>query len=400
MRLVFIFLLFCTSGFSQLWLQIGDFPGIKRDDGVAVTVNNKAYFGSGLIEWAITVDFYELNLATNAWSPIAPMPHTAERQYATAFAGPDCFYVFGGEGIGGALNNLYKYDIATNTWSAAAPKPGKGLMAASCMNFGNKIIICGGKFKPSSDISNEVWEYTISSDTWLKKNNYPFIGRWRSSAVTLNGEGYLIFGKDTNGAYRKEFYKYTPASDTWTKIMDFPLPRGRAYASLDMANDELFVFGGVDTLDHFYKDIWYFKPLTNTWIQGPDLPSTGRKGGLSCAAAGNFYYSCGIGEGPVRLTETWMTDIPVGIKENTYSKNSIGVYPNPTGGKISFNLPPGFNGSSFNCSCFDLSGREIASSSDIKTGQSIDLSPFEPGIYFLKFYSENQLIETKKVIRN
>ena len=398
MKLLFTFLLSCELLSAQVWIRLTDFPAIKRDDGVAVTVNDKAYFGTGLIEWALTIDFYVLDLNTYAWSNMPTMPLSTERQYACAFAGPNCFYVFGGEGGGGALNTMYKYDIASSTWTAVSSKPGNGLVAASCMNFGDKVIICGGKFQ-GGKASAEVWEYTISSDSWQQKNDYPFPGRWRASATVHNNNGYLIFGRDTSGAFRKEFYKYTPANDSWTKIMDFPAPKGRAYSSLNVANTKLCVFGGIDSLDHYYKDIWYYNETTNSWLQGPDLPSTGRKGGMSCAYGENLIYTCGIGEGPMRLTETWKTDIPVGIKKETLSHSGLfSVYPNPANDFVKIELAEKTTGA-VSCHYEDAFGRMLGSLV-LGTESSIDLSSLSAGIYFLKFYSANQLLEVKRLVKN
>ena len=61
MKLLFTFLLLSWGCSAQLWIQLPDFPGLKRDDGVAVVVNNKAYFGTGLIEWSSTIDFHVLD---------------------------------------------------------------------------------------------------------------------------------------------------------------------------------------------------------------------------------------------------------------------------------------------------------------------------------------------------
>jgi hypothetical protein len=400
MRYFFIFLFYSQLLPAQVWVQLTDFPGIKRDDGVAVIVNGKAYFGTGLIEWALTTDFYSLDLGNLSWSSVPAMPNSSERQYACAFAGPNCFFVFGGEGPNGPLSNMYKFDIASNAWTAVASKPGNGLIASSCMSFGNKVIIAGGKFQSGGQVSNEVWEYTINTDSWAQKNSFPFLGRWRASAAVLNNSGYLLFGRDTSGSYRKELYKYNSSTDAWTKIMDFPLPMGRAYAALNVANNKLFMFGGQDTLEHYYKDLWYFNEMSASWLQGPDIPALGRKGGMSCAYGGMFYYSCGIGEGPARLTETWMTDIPLGIKEYDYT-SSFSVYPNPTNGIIYMEQSnPNKKFNSLTCSYTDISGRELGRSKSIDLEKPLDLGDLNTGIYFLKIYSGNELIEVKQIIRN
>jgi len=396
MKLLFIFLLSFQVLTAQVWIKLPDFPGLKRDDGVAVVVDNKAYVGTGLVEFALTLDFYVMDLSTYSWSYGKAMPDNSNRQYACAFSGNGCFYVFGGVANIGASDELFKYDVASNSWSSVASKPGNGLIGAACMNFGDKVIISGGKFQ-NGKASAEVWEYTKSTNTWIQKNDYPFSGRWRASAAVLNNAGYLIFGRDSGGAFRKEFYKYTLATDSWTKIMDFPAAKGRAYSSLNVAHGKLTVFGGIDTLDGLYKDLWYFNETTTSWLQGPDLPSNGRKGGMSWAYGEDLFYTCGIAEGPMRVTETWKTDVPVGIKKIS-NESLFSVYPNPSDGKINITLPSKAF-SNMRCSYEDIFGRSLGTI-DLNSQNSIDLHAYKNGIYFLKFYSENKLIEIKKIVKN
>lgn len=275
---------------AQTWSQLADFPNTERDDGVAVKINGKAYFGTGLLAgFTLGKDFYSYDLASNTWSAIASMPTGSERQYAVAFTFSNSFYVYSGSGYSNAVfTDLQRYDVATNTWTALTGKPGNGLIGASCFEFGDKIIIVGGKFQ-SGAVSDEVWEYTISTDTWSQKNNFPFGGRWRAGASVLNNIGYLIFGKDNNQSFRKEMYSYNNTTDVWTKIMDFPQPKGRAYSALKSSITKLVLFGGYDTLNTYYNDVWFYNDLTNSWIQGPNLPSFGRKGGLSCTVGDKFF---------------------------------------------------------------------------------------------------------------
>lgn len=98
MKLISLLLLLTSHGFCQVWSRLPDFPSTRRDDGVAVVVGNKAYFGTGLQEdWYATNDFYELDLSLNTWRSLPQMPSYTQRQYACAFAGNNCFYVFGGQ---------------------------------------------------------------------------------------------------------------------------------------------------------------------------------------------------------------------------------------------------------------------------------------------------------------
>lgn len=335
-NIILFIALYIQPCLAQTWLQLTDLPGTERDDGVAVCINNKAYFGTGLLAgFTLGKDFYSYDLSANTWSTIAAMPIGSERQYACAFAYSNSFYVLSGSGYSNAVfNDLQRYDVATNTWTTLAGKPGNGLIGASCLEFGDKIIIVGGKFQ-SGVVSDEVWEYNISANTWSQKNNFPFGGRWRASAAVLNNIGYLIFGKDNNQSFRKEMYSYNYTTDTWAKLMDFPVANGRAYSALKNSSTQLVLFGGHDTLNTYYNDVWFYNPFLSTWSQGPTLPSFGRKGGMSCIAGDKLYYSCGINVNDVRLKETWMIDVPVGIKENNIN-NAFSVYPNPANDIINF----------------------------------------------------------------
>jgi N-acetylneuraminic acid mutarotase len=400
MKLPFILFFICDLAFAQNWARLPDFPGEARDDGVAVTVNDKAYFGTGLkVGWALTIDFYALDLQTLSWSAIPDMPLGTERQYACAFAGPGCFFVCNGDGVGGAVNNMYKYDIATSAWSAMAPKPGNGLMGAMCLPFGDKVIITGGKYQ-SGQVNDEVWEYTISSNTWQQKNVFPFGGRWRGSAAVLNGTGYLTFGLDNNLSYRKELYSYNPTTDHWLKLTEFPLAKGRNYAAMQAISNRLVIFGGHDTSGFFHKDSWSFDPSNSTWTPGPDLPAIGRRGGMSCTYTNLFFYSCGLGEADTPLKETWGCDVPVGIAEVHPDKNLFSLYPNPCNAIIWLDVSPG--GKAYDqvtCSYTDISGKELARVTGIAGRLQLDVSDLSPGIYFFKIYSADRLLEVKRVIK-
>jgi N-acetylneuraminic acid mutarotase len=397
MKLLLVFLTCSLRLLSQNWTQLTDFPGLERDDGVAVNLNNKLYFGSGLtVGWALSRDFYSLDPGSNTWSPIAPLPTGSERQYACGFAGVNSFFVFGGDGIGGALNSLLKYDPTGNNWTVMAAKPGNGLIGASCFEFGDKVFIVGGKTL-GNVVTNEVWQYTISSNTWTQKSNCPFGGRFRSGAAVANGTGYLVFGIDNNNSYRKELYNYNPSTDTWVRLQDFPLPKGRAYASLNNINGTLMLFGGYDSLGVYYKDVWHYNTAFPGWQQGQDFISFGRKGGMSAVAGNKLYYTCGVGINTTeaRLKETWVLDVPVGIKENKHDRAYM-VYPNPADETLYVQMENQVP-DQFSLSLADVWGRELkrANAGD----GSLPIADLAPGIYLLKILSGNTCLHVTRVIK-
>ncbi len=313
---------------AQTWVRISDFPSTKRDDGIAVCVDDKIFFGTGLQEgWTATIDFRVLNTSSNTWSVIPDLPHTRERQYACAFTGSNCFYVFGGYGVGGVLNDLWKYDIGTSSWSAMSSKPGGGVAAAICLQFGNKVIIVSGEC--GNHYNREVWEYNITSDTWVQKNSIAWMPRRRAGGAVLGGYGYMACGIDSLYHFNKEIYRYDPVTDTWLKLPDIPLSSGRGYASLQAASGKLVLFGGYDSSNVYYNDLWFYKPGTGIWGPENAMPSFGRKGGMSAVVNNVFYYSCGIDATNTRLTETWMLDVPLGLSSNVPFFDNIRVSPCP-----------------------------------------------------------------------
>jgi N-acetylneuraminic acid mutarotase len=400
MRLVFIFLFFYNFYFAQAWLRLPDFPISKRDDGVAVVVGNKGYFGTGLQEgWSATIDFSELDFSTNTWSSVPNMPNTTERQYACAFAGNNCFYVFGGSGAGGALNTLWKYNITNRSWTEMTPKPGAGIIAATCFQFGNRVIIASGRLQGAGSINHEVWEYNLSTDSWQQKNKLPFDGRWRASGTVLHNFGYLLFGIDTFNAFRKELYRYDHNVDTWTKISDFPMAKGRAYACMEGVADKLFVFGGYDSTNIYYNDVWYYNDILNTWSPETNLPSFGRKGGMACVANNNFYYSCGISTSS-RLNETWMTGVPLAIEKNE-QESALKIYPVPTRDVLNIFLPAfQIYSSEAEARVLNVLGNEVLRQQiTIGIRSQIDLRELNEGVYFVTLYSGNKLIGNKKIVK-
>lgn len=382
---------------GQAWFRVADFPGTKRDDGVSVTVNNVVYAGSGLQEgWSSTIDFYAFYPGTLTWSLIPGMPHTTERQYACAFPGPDCFYVFGGDGVGGALNNLYKYDIQTKVWTKKNSKPGSGLIAASCLSFGDTVVFVGGKTAGPGPLNSEVWQYVISSDAWIQKNPFPFTPTWRSSASVIHNKGYLLFGIDSLNRFRKEMYRYSLQTDSWQYMGDFP-GTGRAYAGMASTGKRLVVFGGVDSLNQLYKDVWQYNDVSDLWINAPYLPSDARKGGMLSTTGDMVVYSCGISANG-RLNETWIMDVPTGLPEGE-DVSRLHFYPNPVQDKLTIERRGELQPLKLHCLIRQLSSAVVVVTSELSESTELDLGEVIPGVYLLEIWDETKKLRTEKLIR-
>lgn len=376
-----ILIIFCPLLLqAQAWVKLPNFASTKRDDGVAVVIDSKAYVGTGVDPGSATIDFRVLDLISNQWSSIPAMPFTTERQYACGFKTDTCFFVTCGIGPTGALTSTYRYSILNQNWLAVAPKPNAGLMSAVCFQFNNKIILAGGK--GNNDIINhEVWEYDIANNSWQQKNKLPFSPLWRAAYSTLNGFGYLIGGVDSVGRFSPRLYRYSPNTDQWTLIDSIPVARGLAYQAMQAVNNRLFIFGGFDSLNTYHNDAFIYDPPTAKWIPAPALPAAPRKGGMSFSFGQNFYYTCGILADGDRQTETWMTDVPTGISEILNEKHECSVFPNPI--KDEFKITT-TNFTIEKISIYSLQGALLKELQFDPNNASVSVSHLETGLYILK----------------
>lgn len=391
----YLFILFPTLVFSQAWVKLADYAGTRRDDGVAVVIDNKAYVGTGADQFNYTTDFFRFDLVSHQWSAIQSMPPNSERQYASAFKSDSCFYVSCGLGINGALNSTYRYNLALNTWSLVAPKPNAGLMSAACFQFGNKVILAGGKGN-NDVINHEVWEYDLQNNSWLQKNNTPFSPLWRSAYSTFNGIGYLSGGVDSTSRFSKRLYQYTPTTDQWLLIDSMPIARGRAYAAMQTINNRLFIFGGFDSLNVYHNDAFLYDISSSTWIPAPAMPAEARKGGMSFISGRNFYYTCGINANGIRLNETWMTDVPLEVLENSKDVK-VNIY---CDANLELLQVSSLENKITSIEIFDCQAKRLKLTTANDQVIQLSVSDLEKGIYFLRIKFVGGRLLQKKFFRN
>lgn len=374
---IIVTFLFCCKLNSQTWIKLPDFPGSERDDGVAFVIGNKAYVGTGLaIGWALTRDFYCLDLSNDTWSQITSLPIGKERQYACGFSYGNNGFVFGGESGGSDLNDLWMYSPTSNSWTAKTSKPGSGIRGAACFVIGDTAYIVGGATGTLSATS-EVWAYIISNDTWVQKSNAPFTS-WKASGSDYNGAGTILGGKEINGRMRKEIMFYSPTFDTWQQNGLFF--SGRIYSTLQCLGNMLYTYCGLDSLNNCYNDAYSYWGPANIWQPLNSIPSIGRKGGMGFKYMTFTYYTCGIDQNGNRLKETWKADQYVGIKQNE-DYNELIISPNPSNGRLKISWQS-ITKESKELSIYNQIG-VLIKKEDIKNGSQIDLSTLPKGVYFL-----------------
>ncbi len=239
------------------------------------------------------------------------------------------FWLFGGQGNGGQLNDLWKYDPIINEWtwvsgsntfnqsgiygtkgvSSASNVPGaRDATTCSWVDNNGDLWLFGGRVSGKGRL-NDLWKYTISTNEWI----------WMSGSNLLNQNGvYGIKGvpspsnvpsarycwtswadKNNNlwlfgSESENDLWKYNLTTNQWTwvsgsntihpasvygtkcieSVSNMPGLRPNATARWIDDCGNLFLFGGRGYIGGgAHNDLWRYNPNTDkwTWISGDNI---------------------------------------------------------------------------------------------------------------------------------
>ncbi len=306
-KLLLIFILFITNnGFAQsgkwTWMN----------GSVASNFPNSSY-GT-------------LGIAANTNEP----PARYQCAYWTDLNG--IFWVFGGVGGGGLLNDLWKFDPTTNLWTwvngpqiqddvngtygaIGVPSvnncPSARGYGANCWTDSKNYLWLYGGSNTAANGGDDLWRYNTATNEWtlMKGNttNNAVSAGIRGIPNATNSPGYLQETKsgyvDNNdnlwmiGNSSELMWKYNPSINQWTWMKgslnnssanygtmgvesDTNQPIGRcSYTKWKDINGNFYIFAGLNSFASLnpetYNDVWKFNPNTNnwTWISGSNTPN-------------------------------------------------------------------------------------------------------------------------------
>ena len=97
----------------------------------------------------------------------------------------------------------------------------------------------------------------------------------------------------------------------------------------------------------------------------------------------------------VRVEE--MTSVCVtGLRDLSYLSEVVGVSPNPTLGNLKITITNLSNKEKLRIKLHDVVGKEVLNES---YQEELDISALEKGIYFVSLYKDDQLLGTRKVVK-
>jgi uncharacterized delta-60 repeat protein len=232
------------------------------------------------------------------WSAGPDMPSTGVRMIGVYFPINGKFYAIGGrsmDGVGNDLMHPFEYDPGSNSWaikSASFPDNQVSNMACGVLtDSGTPYIYCvGGSAGGQTTATDRVFRYDPLADT-ITTISAPWPGD--SDGITLpggftvfNNKLYILGGFRINTATTNQIWEFTPTTNTWVQ-KSAVLPVARGYIPTVNYFGFIYTTGGsdwdgtnlVDTNDSFRYD-----PVTDSIVAIPNIPrATGETRALKFA---------------------------------------------------------------------------------------------------------------------
>jgi N-acetylneuraminic acid mutarotase len=392
-NLLAVFLL-CVSFFSEAqtqyaWTQKAGFPAPARHRCVGATIGSRCYLGQGHVNAVSNVlydDWWEYDPGTDSWAQKASFPG-GPRYHGVAFTIGN--YAYAGTGrdfSGNTFSDIWRYDPVNNSWSAMAPCPG-AVRGAVAFAINGKGYIATGSY------TTGLYEYDPVQNLWTTKAPLPGAGRTSAVAFTINGKGYVATG-DIGGP-SADLWEYNPATNSWTSKASLPgLPR------MEACGFALNGYGFVGTGDNFssgdnYDDFWAYNPSTNAWVQVAYFAGAARRY-MTAMVIGNRAYA-GAGTSGINYSDFWeygmLSDVP---SQETVAPQ-LSIAPNPCTDQtvITCSSLPDHAVITVD----DLTGRTLRRWET--TGDEridFDRSGLNSGLYFVSIRKEETLIAQQKLV--
>jgi hypothetical protein len=274
----------------QGWQPGPDMPSTGvRMVGVYFPALGKFYAVGGRSMDGIGTDFahpFEYDPGTNSWSiKSATYPDNQVSDMACGVltdSGTPYIYCVGGSAGGQttATNRVFRYDPPGDTITTiSAPWPGDtdGITLPGGFSvFNNKLYILGG-FRINTAMTNQIWEFTPTTNTWVLKNAVLPVPRGYIPTMTYFNVIYTAGGSDWDGTTlvdTNDSFRYDPVADSITTISNIPRATGETRALKFLG--QIWVIGGGRTPPNPSNEVDMYDSFHNTWTTGTPFATARR----------------------------------------------------------------------------------------------------------------------------
>jgi N-acetylneuraminic acid mutarotase len=205
------------------------------------------------------------------------MPVSA-RNGAAVLAG-DKIYFMGGSGL---LKNNYEYTPSSDTWIKRKDMITDGWNMAPCFLEGKIYVFGGDPFRDRSEV------YDTQTDSWKELHPLPTPRQHVKCGVV--GKRIYVLGGLEKGSVDSEANSsswdgkalvsgknemYDPSTDTWQELIPMPVPMHSPNAYVVVMGNLIYVMGGMGDSKSIWtelKTMEVYNTETDTWEIKKDLP--------------------------------------------------------------------------------------------------------------------------------
>jgi N-acetylneuraminic acid mutarotase len=327
------------------WVHRATFPGQTMGYGVAFTIGNAAWVGTGInpqfpnarlttffkydptpIPAQMTSPtYYDSTLGT--WSNSAKFAGPA-RSNAVAFTVGGIAYVGTGVGNDGytPLADFWAYNPASNSWTQVdSLHDANGTyprLDAAAWGFDTVGYVLTG----TDNLNNfvDVWKYSPATNTWTPKRFLPGNSRYGATTWVYHGKGYILGGQTATGQqevnnFAYDFWQFDPAkaendtTHTWAQLRDISNTNSATYddgyTTITRKYGVGFIIpaGPWNTADKGYitlgnngsaiNNTWEYDFATDLWTQKTPYEGAPRAGAVGFSVLGRGFVGTGISSG-------------------------------------------------------------------------------------------------------
>lgn len=256
---------------------------VARFEALSVSSNGKLYVFGGWIDKNFNstrrVDRYDP--VTNKWTRLADMqaPET-HAGFALDAANGVVYFVGGHRGKfpSVASDDVWKYTIATDTWTKVGARLPYAMGGGGAAIVNGKLHSFGGDF--ADRYTNTAGHFVLdlaNVEAGFRTAAPMPEARDHFSTQVINGQIYTFggeFGHDRLRDQQRMTHRYDPVTDTWTRLADAPGNRSHAESSIFQMNGRVYWAGGQSGFDQKpMSSVVMYDPATDRWSTLAPLPA-------------------------------------------------------------------------------------------------------------------------------
>ncbi len=243
------------------------------------------------------------------WTTDKPARRT---DFAHVTSGRNTVFIFGGKLPTSELtNDLWQYNESTNIWKkyiTTGNKPIPRVYSSMTYKHSAQEIYLYGGIDALGNILNDFWKFDIENNSWIQIfSDNPINARLHGASLFNDGFDniFLFGGKSDNETINNQTYKYSITQNKWSNVNSTVSPSARFNQTLvfSPSTNYFYIFGGHTENNNLSNELWKFNLTTFEWSlesSNSSIPEVSE----SSAFAGNnkLYFFGGKQTGSVDLT--------------------------------------------------------------------------------------------------